>query len=122
MLAQPVRKQQFHSQLENSWLGRWLNANAPKGFGKFYRKPGEKPSGQPNSSGGSGAKDSKGTGSSSSNNEKMNMKGNMNQKKNTSGGAGRKPDNNDAVRLTLALASTVILLYILNGDELSNQK
>lgn len=122
LLSQPFRKQQFHSSLENTWLGRWFNANAPKGFGKFYRKPGEKPSGQPNSSGGSsGAKESKG---SSSGGEKMNMKDGANKKKGSAGGGngGPKKSDLDVIRFGFILSSGAMLLYLLSSDDLSNQK
>ena len=122
LLAQPIRKQQFHSHLENTWIGRWLNANAPKGFGKFYRKPGEKP----NTSTGSGTKDSKGTSSNTSTNEKVNMKDAGSKKKGgATGGPGgnrKTPDAQTASQLTIALTSGIILLYLLSSDELSNQK
>jgi hypothetical protein len=102
-----IQTLKFHSKIEHTWLGKWLTA--PKGFGKFYRKPGEKPpSGEKssNSNTSSGAKQK----------EKVNMKkdstGNKQGKNGGSGGDASAPKN-----LFVGIALGAALIYVIENSK-----
>ncbi len=101
-----IQTLKFHSRIEHSWLGKLLTT--PKGFGKFYRKPGEKP---PNSNEKSSNPN---TTSSAKQKEKVNMKNDKTgdkQGKNRKGGDGFEPKVSPLIIGFTLMSVATFLIY-----------